>query len=459
MKAGAAAARRGRRSSAPRASAEPATPRARSRGSGEIHENRGDRRAAALAYDRLDREYPALGRGPRQRRAKLLALASLLPAVPRGRARLPQHAQGAWPCWRRAATRTPRPPCAAVPLGRARRRGRATSSACGTHAPSSPCGRTSRAEKLLRARSRGLRRMPPKRVYQLARIRYRRGRSHRRLRGRGRRIPGHAVGRGGAPPARQRVPEGRARRRGGALLAPAARAVPGGPLRRARVLARFAGPTTGRGATRWPRRRLEKAARLRPPSNATAGFLYWAGRARAALGQTEAARGALEETVQRYKHTYHGLRAREAARAPGPGPARGDGRRPRRCSPRPAPERRASPRPRQHARPPAPAHRPAGSRAGRAAAAALLAPGPGHDGVDRLAAGPAAPRDHRHEDGLPGIRRGEAGDRLPAEVWRDPLSRSSFEDTLEGQGGRGGPRSRPRGRPHPAGVDLRRRAP
>ncbi len=56
---------------------------------------------------------------------------------------------------------------------------------------------------------------------------------------------------------------------------------------------------------------LESAARLRPPSSYTAGFLYWAGRARLAL-QDERARWLLEETVQRYKHSYHGLRALDA---------------------------------------------------------------------------------------------------------------------------------------------------
>jgi soluble lytic murein transglycosylase len=57
---------------------------------------------------------------------------------------------------------------------------------------------------------------------------------------------------------------------------------------------------------------LESTARLRPPSGATPGFLYWAARSRLALGQRERARQLLEETVQRYKHAYHGLRAREA---------------------------------------------------------------------------------------------------------------------------------------------------
>ncbi|HXB56574.1 MAG TPA: transglycosylase SLT domain-containing protein [Vicinamibacteria bacterium] len=56
---------------------------------------------------------------------------------------------------------------------------------------------------------------------------------------------------------------------------------------------------------------LERTARLRPPGTPTPGFLYWAGRSRAALGQTERARLLFEETVQRYKYAYHGIRARE----------------------------------------------------------------------------------------------------------------------------------------------------
>jgi len=65
---------------------------------------------------------------------------------------------------------------------------------------------------------------------------------------------------------------------------------------------------------------LESTARLRQPSSATAGLLYWAARSRLAQGQTERARALLQETVRRYKHAYHGLRAAEAlAKLGGPG--------------------------------------------------------------------------------------------------------------------------------------------
>ena len=67
---------------------------------------------------------------------------------------------------------------------------------------------------------------------------------------------------------------------------------------------------------------LEATARLRPPSGATAGFLYWAARARLALGQVDRAKALLAETVQRFAHSYHGVRAGEVlARLGGAPPA------------------------------------------------------------------------------------------------------------------------------------------
>jgi soluble lytic murein transglycosylase len=56
---------------------------------------------------------------------------------------------------------------------------------------------------------------------------------------------------------------------------------------------------------------METAAR-RPGTNLNSGFLYWAGRARIAAGEVERGRSLLQETVRRFKHTYHGLRAIEA---------------------------------------------------------------------------------------------------------------------------------------------------
>jgi soluble lytic murein transglycosylase len=58
--------------------------------------------------------------------------------------------------------------------------------------------------------------------------------------------------------------------------------------------------------------RMEAAAR-KWTSTLTPGFLYWAGRARIEAGESRG-RLLLEETVRRFKYTYHGLRALEALR-------------------------------------------------------------------------------------------------------------------------------------------------
>jgi soluble lytic murein transglycosylase len=57
---------------------------------------------------------------------------------------------------------------------------------------------------------------------------------------------------------------------------------------------------------------FETTARRREPSGATAGLLYWSGRSRLALGQADRARQLFAETIQRYKHAYHGVRAQDA---------------------------------------------------------------------------------------------------------------------------------------------------
>lgn len=63
---------------------------------------------------------------------------------------------------------------------------------------------------------------------------------------------------------------------------------------------------------------LEQAARRRALTSFTPAYLYWAGRARAKLGQNAQAAALFEETVQRFKNQYHGLRAQEAlAQLPG----------------------------------------------------------------------------------------------------------------------------------------------
>jgi peptidoglycan lytic transglycosylase len=57
---------------------------------------------------------------------------------------------------------------------------------------------------------------------------------------------------------------------------------------------------------------FESAATRTPLGSFESRFLYWAGRARAAMGQPDLARALYEETVRRFKHLYHGLRAAEA---------------------------------------------------------------------------------------------------------------------------------------------------
>jgi len=55
----------------------------------------------------------------------------------------------------------------------------------------------------------------------------------------------------------------------------------------------------------------ERTARLRPPGSATPALLYWAARAHLARGRRDRSRWLLEETVHRFKHSYHGHRARQ----------------------------------------------------------------------------------------------------------------------------------------------------
>jgi len=64
---------------------------------------------------------------------------------------------------------------------------------------------------------------------------------------------------------------------------------------------------------------LEKLARQKPRSSYTPGSLYWAGRARLEQGQEDQGRQLFGETVLRFKHTYHGLKAQQALGAPAGG--------------------------------------------------------------------------------------------------------------------------------------------
>jgi soluble lytic murein transglycosylase len=66
--------------------------------------------------------------------------------------------------------------------------------------------------------------------------------------------------------------------------------------------------------------RLETALATRPTSSYTPGFLYWAGRARREAGDEDAARAHFAETIRRYRHAYHGLKAQEAVGGAEEGP-------------------------------------------------------------------------------------------------------------------------------------------
>lgn len=157
---------------------------------------------------------------------------------------------------------------------------------------------------------------------------------------------------------------------------------------------------------------LESNARLRPASAFTPGFLYWAGRSRLALGQRDRGRQLLEETVQRYKFAYHGVRAREALAGLGGTPAARPALLPAGESPEPTlPEPRAT-RLRELL---------LVDRLDEAARELRLLPE-----SSRVQATLAwiEWRSGRYRSAVVGMKRaypewiGEAGDRLPAEVWR-----------------------------------------
>ena len=283
---------------------------------GKAHLDLGDRAAAALALDRLDREHPASPEA-KEARTRLASLAGLLP---------------------------PR-----TPVERAHiqlERGGALLAA----------GRTTEAIAALRSVS--LASLPPAEA-DLARVRLGRALLSRRAVTEARAVL-QKVG-PGSPHAAEAAfllaRDSAQRTRSAAPFVPVADGFPGTPWGEEALLSLAnhyqkdalddaALPWWRRLAAEYPQgryveraawragygdyraRRYEEAAqlfettaRLRPPSGSTAGFLYWAGRSRAALGQADRARALLAETVQRYKHAYHGVRAREALARLGGKPA------------------------------------------------------------------------------------------------------------------------------------------
>jgi soluble lytic murein transglycosylase len=275
-------------------------------GLGNAHLARGDRAAAAAAFDRLDREYPVAPQAP-EARARLVALGGLLPA-------------------RTAPERA----------SRLLERGNALLSA----------GRTADAITALRAvplASLGAAEADLARV-RLGRALLAKGRVRE---GRALLVQVRADSPHGAEAAFQLARDEARRSRRGAAYEAVANRFPATPWGE-EALFSFANyyqkdalddealPWWRRLAAEYPQGRyveraawrtgwgdyrarryevaaqlFETTARLRPPSGSTAGFLYWTARSRLALGQNDRARALLAETIQRYKHAYHGVRASE----------------------------------------------------------------------------------------------------------------------------------------------------
>ena len=177
---------------------------------------------------------------------------------------------------------------------------------------------------------------------------------------------------------------------------------------------RAAGPTTGPAATKPRPQPFESAGAAAPAEQLTRRASCTGPAARAWPWARPSGPGALlEETVQRYKHAYHGLRAREALARLGGRPA-----------PRGSP---SSPTARPRSRPcPSPAPRACASCCSSSASTRRR-------GELRLL--PESPRVQatiawidwrrgRYRPAITAMKRaypewvGEAGDRLPREVWR-----------------------------------------
>ncbi len=400
-----------------------------------------------LAYDRLDREYPASSGG---RRGGAQARRPGLPPAPRSpRTNGPPEAcAGGRRFSTRAAHRdaarrlpdgSPSPRSAAE---RGRPRARATGPRARRRCGATPPPRSCCGDPV------GLSACRPRRATSSRGIATAHGRSTEGFADVAYRFPGTPWAEEALLAARQRVPEGRAGRRGRALLA--ADASSG---------TRTAATWSGRaGASAWADYRagryevaaqsLEKTARVRAPSSATPGFLYWAGRARAAQGQTETARAALrgDGASLQATPTTACARARRSSTLP-PAPAGSSNPSPS-LLPASPPDGDLSESQEARVRQLL-LDRPARGRPGRARAAArsraaARPPWPGSTG----GAGRLRPAIISMKRAFPEYV-AAAGERLPEEVWRI-LYPIEFEEIAEGQGGRGGARPRAGGRAHPA---------
>ena len=346
---------------------------------GEVQEARGERAAAAAAYDRLDREFPlsvaahdtaprlACSRSPfagRLTRRKGSARPRQRTGPRRGR---PEHRRG--------------PGFPHHPGGRAlRRRSRPGPRAPGPGARLARTAARGRDRPLARqgdvaARCRG--RLPAREDQVAPGV-------HGGLRaGRARATPARPGPRMRCSPSRTTTRRTRATTR---------RCPTGGACSPStRTASTSSGPP---GASAWVDYRagryeaaaqaLERTARLRPPSAGHSG-LPLLGRTLARRAGPDGPRAAAPRrdgpALQvRVPRPARPRRARAAAGCPGGRADRRSWSPPRRSGPS-----RRVPEPQAHARPPAPADRPARRGPGRAPGAALLAPGPGHHRLDRLA--------------------------------------------------------------------------
>ena len=285
---------------------------------GEAHQAAGNRKAAALAYDRLDREFPA-SKQARASARRLAALASLLPAATPAERAARRLARG---LALRASGRSSDAAGAfrAIPLGvlPAADADRARVSWADALLARGRLGEASSVLAPVKADSPHA----AEAAYHRARIKARRGRSTAGYEDVARRFPGTPWGeRALLSLANEQQKDARHDEALPYWRRLLAEYPDGEYVERACWRAAWADYQAGRYQA--AAQALERTARLRPPSASTPGFLYWAGRARAALGDYDRARQLLEETVRRYKHAYHGARARDvlarlpAAAAPG----------------------------------------------------------------------------------------------------------------------------------------------
>jgi soluble lytic murein transglycosylase len=275
---------------------------------GAVQEQRGQRRAAAEALDRLDRDYPATPQG-REAAARLGKLADALPPA------TPQEKMGrdlkkalvlfeagehrtAVKLFQALLLRKPSPAdtdVIHVRLGRALLE----------------VGKREDSARVALAAVKKGSAVEPEAAYFLARIQARRASSPAAYGAVATRFPGTSWGE-------------EALLDGAAFYARSGKDDDALPFYR-RIYegypqGKYIDPATFRvGFAEYRAARYDKAAEIFEAAAKTRGsnlwrpaYLYWAGRARRDVGQEDRARALFEEVLARYKFAYHGIRAREA---------------------------------------------------------------------------------------------------------------------------------------------------